>query len=276
MGWGCMASPKAESRSAAPFAIGESLLSFWIRAGGILSAIIQWDRVISMNKRVWFLGIAAALLLTVAACAPQMAGPWESGPAASQEQAVKADFFFCGARWGAAWEEIQRDTGLRGEPLNGDPSRIIIESADYMGFPVEAALLFDTKEGSETFGLNTIYLRYQEEDGQALLAAIEAVYGGKRDSYLDKNGVENPLGPGGWVSAETLEDVLNEDAIQQARERFRQGHTQISGGGLESLVDAYLRAPFVKLLMDVEENTLQFDGIPAVYAAYLQLEGAPQ
>lgn len=225
-----------------------------------------------MKKTLSILWIGC-LVFMLNACAGQQG---ETGNNA--QISAEANFMFNGARWGATWEKIQQETGMQGGYVRqDDPSRVTVENAEYLGFPVKAVLVFDPNPESETYGLNTVKVQFHEEDKQSLLAALETVYGELQDTFLENNGY--PSGKkDGWTSEETLESVLSPEENRLVREKIRQTKADTyqtedaeqAESMLESYVDMRMRSPLKILYFQDQENCLQFSGATEVYAQHIQ------
>ena len=172
-----------------------------------------------------------------------------------------ADFTFHSAVWGMTREEVQNIAGLSGTAAENGPN-VIVENTEYMGVKVTAGLSFDDNEDSTTYGLYQIVLKYQDEDEQTLITSMERVYGERKSSFNDKNGMENPISPAGWVSSETLEEALSEKEIEKLKELYPNVE--------KTRMDAVLRQPLVKITLSEEENIVTFSGSAASTAASLK------
>lgn len=197
--------------------------------------------------------IAAAILF--AGCAP------------AEQSEAQADFRFCAATWGDTWEEIQAGEPFRDleAQVSGEDGQIVqISGMQWMGLTVDVGLQFDPAD-SQTPGLCNVAVRYSPEDAAALLKQLEQQYGARKDRYVDKNGVENPLQPAGWVSGETVEDVLSAEEQQR--------YTAALSGTDPSRADAVLRSPLVTIQMDETNGLLQFSGASAAAVRQVQAGG---
>lgn len=181
------------------------------------------------------------------------------------QEVSKADFKFCSAEWGDDWETVQKDTGLEGEVIEKDEMRITVqvEDAVYMDIPVHAKLQFDS-ETSQSPGLCNVALQYEEQDEERLIAAMEKVYGERCDSYLDKNGMENPLQSAGWVSEETFEEALSEQEKAAFLKMFSHMDT--------TRAEAVLRQPLVTIQVDGENHVVWFSGSATAAVKYIKAE----
>ncbi len=173
--------------------------------------------------------------------------------------AIDEKFTFPYAVWGADWAEIQSKCELEGEETTYSDGRasVQIDNLDFFGTPVTAVLLFDRAD-SETPGLYEIQLLFDDAEEEALLAAMEKVYGERKDYFLDKDGIENPLTPAGWTSPETLEKTLTEAQINLLKEQYPDIE--------QTRMDAIMRQPLVEILFDEEENRVVISGSTAVAA----------
>lgn len=84
-----------------------------------------------------------------------------------------------------------------------------MENGKYLDTPIgDIGLVFDTNGVGDTAGLVTVMVQYEEEYEKTLLTKLEELYGERKNAYIDKNGVENPINPAGWVSNDTTENKV--------------------------------------------------------------------
>ena len=184
------------------------------------------------------------------------------------QQAEKGDFKFGSFEWGTDCETVkQGDTFRNAEILkeNGNRKTVKLENGEYMGIPTgDIGLVFDTNGVGATAGLVTVMVQFEEEHEKTLITRLEELYGERKNSYTDKNGVENPINPAGWVSNDTIEDVLTEEK-EYYLGMFPEGYEQ-------TRIDALLRSPLASVRLDEERNFIEFNGNNAAIVSYIQAE----
>ncbi len=141
-----------------------------------------------------------------------------------------------------------------------------MENGEYLGIPIgDIALNFDTNGVGNTAGLVNVIVQFEEENEKTLLARLEELYGERKNTYIDKNGVENPINPAGWVSNDTIENVLTEEEkgyyLGMIPKNFKQ-----------STIDTLLRSPLVSIKFNEDLNVIEFNGKNAAVVSYIQAE----
>ena len=184
------------------------------------------------------------------------------------QQAEKGDFKFCSLEWGSDWETTQENENLKNakyEVTENGPRQIVkLEDLEYLGVKLEVVgLAFDIGEKAETNGLHSIFLQFSEENEEILLTKLTELYGEPKNAYTDKNGVENPINPAGWVSNDTIESVLTEREKEYYLNMLPEGYEQ-------TRIDALLRSPLVSIRLDEERNFIDFNGNDAAIVSYIQ------
>ena len=182
----------------------------------------------------------------------------------------KGDFRFCSLEWGTDWETVQKSDILKNAEVlkeNGERKTVKLEKGEYLGTPIgDIGLVFDTNGVGDTAGLVTVMVQYEEEYEKTLLTKLEELYGERKNTYIDKNGVENPINPAGWVSNDTIESVLTEQekeyyldmVVPRVKEQTR--------------IDALLRSPLVSIRLNEELNFIEFNGNYLAIVSYIQAE----
>ena len=186
------------------------------------------------------------------------------------QQAEKGDFKFCSLEWGIDWETVQKNENLQNVKYevteNGQRQLVKIEGLEYLGVKLDmVGLAFDIGELTKTNGLHSVFLQFAEENEEILLTKLTELYGERKSTYTDKNGVENPIGPAGWVSSETIEDVLTEEEKEYYINMFPKDYEQ-------TRLDAALRSPLASIRFDEERNLIEFNGSTASVVAFIQAE----
>lgn len=186
------------------------------------------------------------------------------------QQAEKGDFKFCSLEWGIDWETVQKSDIFQNADIlkeNGNLKAVKLENGEYLGIPIgDIGLVFDTNGIGNTAGLVAVTVQYEEKYENTLLTKLEELYGERKNAYIDKNGVENPINPAGWVSNDTIESVLTEQGkeyyldivVPQVKEQTR--------------IDALLRSPLVSIRLNEELNFIEFNGNHSAIVSYIQAE----
>ena len=186
------------------------------------------------------------------------------------KQSEKDDFKFYSLEWGSDWETTQENENLKNakyEVAENGPRQIVkLEDLEYLGVKLEVVgLTFDIGEKPETNGLHSIFLQFSEENEEILLTKLTELYGEAKSTYTDKNGVENPINPAGWVSSDTIEDILTEEEKEYYLDMLPKGYEQ-------TRIDARLRSPLVSIRFDKDRNMVEFNGNNASVVSYIQAE----
>ncbi|MBQ6937869.1 MAG: hypothetical protein IJN36_05070 [Clostridia bacterium] len=186
------------------------------------------------------------------------------------QQAEKGDFKFYSLDWGTDWETVQKNENLQNVKYevteNGQRQLVKIEGLEYLGVKLDmAGLAFDIGELTETNGLHSVFLQFAEENEEVLLTKLTQLYGERKSTYTDKNGVENGINPAGWVSSETIEDVLTEEEKEYYINMFPKDYEQ-------TRLDAALRSPLASIRFDEERNLIEFNGNTASVVAFIKAE----
>jgi len=149
---------------------------------------------------------------------------------------------------------------------NGNRKTVKLKNAEYLGVPIsDIGLAFNTNGVRNTAGLVTVIVHYEEEYEKTLLTKLEELYGVRKNAYTDKNGVENPINPAGWVSNETIEGVFTEEEKEYYISMFPKDYDQ-------TRLDANLRSPLASIRFDEERNLIQFNGSDAAIVSYIKAE----
>jgi len=183
------------------------------------------------------------------------------------QQAEKGDFEFCSLEWGVDWETVQKSNIFQNADIlkeNGNRKTVKLKNCEYLGTPIgDIGLVFDTNGVGDVAGLVTVIAQYEEEYEKTLLTKLEELYGERKNAYIDKNGVENPINPAGWVSNDTIESVLTEREKEYYLNMLPEGYEQ-------TRIDALLRSPLVSIRLDEERNFIDFNGNDAAIVSYIQ------
>ena len=149
---------------------------------------------------------------------------------------------------------------------NEQRQTVILKDLEYLGVKLDMiAMAFDIGEKNQIKGLNSVVIQYAEENEETLLTELTKLYGDPKTTYTDKNGVENPIAPMGWVSSDTIEDVLTEQEKEYCLSLLPKEYEQ-------NRIDAFLRSPLVLLKFDKNNNMIEFNGNNASFILYIKAQ----
>lgn len=178
-----------------------------------------------------------------------------------------SDFKFASVEWGDDWETVQTYEIFKGVNIlkeNGGRKTVKLQQGEFLGVPLEdLGLVFSKNKIAETEGLVNVLMPFEEQHQDELLLKLTELYGERKTSYLDKNGVENPINPAGWVSNETIEEVLTDEEKDYYISLIPKDYDQ-------SRIDAMLRSPLVSIRLDEENNFIEFNGNTAAIVRYIK------
>lgn len=181
----------------------------------------------------------------------------------------KGDFKFCSLEWGINWETVQKSDIFQNADIineNGNRKTVKLENAEYLEVPIsDIGLVFDSNGIGDTAGLVTVFVQYAEDDEKTLLTNLEELYGERKNTYTDKNGVEIPINPAGWISNDTIENVLTEEEKEYYISMFPKDYEK-------TRLDANLRSPLSSIRLDGERNFIEFNGNDAAIVSYIKSE----
>lgn len=185
------------------------------------------------------------------------------------QQAEKGDFKFCSLEWGIDWETVQKSNIFQNADIlkeNGNRKTVKLENVEYLGVPIsDIGLAFDTNGVGDTAGLVTVIVQFEEKYEKTLLTKLEELYGERKNTYTDKNGVESPINPAGWVCPETIESVFTEEEKEYYISMFPKDYEQ-------TRLDANLRSPLASIRFNEETNFIEFNGNDAAIVSFIQAE----
>lgn len=183
----------------------------------------------------------------------------------------QADFKFCSIDWGSDLKKVKKNMIFQDNNFEitetGQNQLVKIENMEYLGVNLDSVVLsFDDINGkSKTKGLHSVFLPFTDEDKEILLANLTNLYGEIKSFYLDKNNVENPINPAGWVSSKTIEDVLTEEEKAYYISLLPKDYNQ-------TIIDAMLRSPLVSIRFDEEQHVVEFNGNNAYIVDFIKSE----
>ena len=106
----------------------------------------------------------------------------------------------------------------------------------------------------QVVGGTTKLLSYKEENEKEVIAQGNKMYGERKNYYLDEKGIQNPLSPSAWYSAENVENSLSADE----RAYFEK---LLNDKGVEKTrADAIIRGPLVVISVSESDNIVTIDG----------------
>lgn len=186
----------------------------------------------------------------------------------SKKTIVSEEFTINSINWGSSWESVMNEPQLKKcKIVTDDGNRFVTEldNFEYLGQKGTLKMLFSNEESSfPASGLIQAYFKYDDGAEKEIIKEAEKIYGERKDFFLDKNGVENPLNPPAWYSVETLEGSLTETEKQEYLKLFENKNYD------ETRIDALLRTPLVIITLDEENNTIRFQGNEAAVAENLK------
>ncbi len=201
-------------------------------------------------KRVLVMFLTLALFLSL-------------GCAQAASEAEPVSFCFPGTAWGMTWEEVQQAayTGVEAQVSGAQRQVVSLSQIEWLDTTVDVRMQFDAQD-SRTPGLCNVYVIYREEDEQALIEKLEALYGEGQDGFLDENGVINPLHFPSWAQPQSMKSVLSEEEMAFYQEMCRDIE--------QSRVDAILRQPLAIISLYEEDNLVCYQGNTAAAVKYIQ------
>ncbi len=169
---------------------------------------------------------------------------------------VGKQFMIDSLTWGEKWENIkERGIFSQANVVADDENRFAVKlsNAEFLGVKGDMVLQFSVSDKAFPFsGFVTAYFAYNEEDEKELLSNGEKIYGERKKYFLDKNGLENPLNPAAWYSAENMDNSLS----AAERERFATILKDVE----ETRADAIMRGPLVVVSVNESDNVVTIDG----------------
>lgn len=115
--------------------------------------------------------------------------------------------------WGRQWDELKNEEILSDAVVVRDDENtfaVKLSGAEFLGVKGDMVLTFSPSGDSyPANGLVKAYFSYDKNDKEIILANGEKIYGERKDYFLDKNGIENPLNPPAWYSEENLEEDMS-------------------------------------------------------------------
>lgn len=95
---------------------------------------------------------------------------------------------------------------------DGNRFAVELDNVEFLGASGKMILQFSVSDDSfPIIGLVRAYFSYKEENEKEVIAQGNKMYGERKNYYLDEKGIQNPLSPSAWYSAENVENSLSAD-----------------------------------------------------------------
>ena len=181
---------------------------------------------------------------------------------------VDENFIVNSVKWGTSWIDVKDE--VKGyKIIKEDSNRTIIEIDNYVYLKINGKLMMEFSSEAENFpavGFIQAYFVYNAEDEESLIENGERIYGKRKDYFIDKNGIENPLNPSAWYCNETIEKSLSEKEKTEYTNLFNKKNYD------DTRIDAILRGPLVIISVDEEKHMVRFQGNSAAVVANIKRE----
>lgn len=188
---------------------------------------------------------------------------------------VDEKFTFYSAQWGESWEDVQKNSDLpEGEVVTDDGNRFVvqIEGAEFLGVKGTAVMLFSQPESSyPKTGFTQVSFTYDDKDEEKLISEGEKIYGERKNYFLDKDGIENPLNLPSWYSEETIERTLSDEEKEEYTEIIKSKKSELVKDN-PTYIDAIIRGPLVIISVNEDENRVIIQGDDAAAVRNLKTE----
>ena len=176
----------------------------------------------------------------------------------ADEKLVNEKFTVLSLPWGEKWENIKdREVVSTANIVADDGNRFAVEldNVEFLGASGKMILQFSVSDDSfPIIGLVRAYFSYKEENEKEVIAQGNKMYGERKNYYLDEKGIQNPLSPSAWYSAENVENSLSADE----RTYFEK---LLNDKGVEKTrADAIIRGPLVVISVSESDNIVTIDG----------------
>lgn len=184
----------------------------------------------------------------------------------NEKNEVDEKFIVNSVRWGSSWIDVKDElTGYK--IIKEDSNRTIIEIDNYEYLEINGELMMEFSSEEENFpaiGFIQAYFVYNAEDEESLIKNGEKMYGQRKDYFLDKNGIENPLNPSAWYCNETIEKSLAEKEKKEYMDFLNTKNYD------DTRIDAILRGPLVIISVDKEKHMVKIQGNSAAVVANIK------
>ncbi len=174
------------------------------------------------------------------------------------DSTVDEKFMVYSIPWGELWEDVKDKELLKEAKViadDGNRFAVEIEEAEFLKVKGKMVLHFSVSENSfPNLGLIKVYFGYDDKDEKVLLEQGKKLYGKRKEFFLDKNGIENPLNPSAWYSEESIDENLTE------KERTYFSNILKERSIEETRADAIMRGPLVVISVHEDRNMIEISG----------------
>lgn len=174
------------------------------------------------------------------------------------DSTVDEKFMVYSIPWGELWEDVKDKELLKEAKViadDGNRFAVKIEEAEFLKVKGKMVLHFSVSENSfPNLGLIKVYFGYDDKDEKALLEQGKKLYGKRKEFFLDKNGIENPLNPSAWYSEESIDENLTEKERAYFLKILKERSVE------ETRADAIMRGPLVVISVHEDRNMIEISG----------------
>ena len=171
---------------------------------------------------------------------------------------VDEKFMIYSLQWGELWENVKGKEFLKEAKViadDGNRFAVEIEEAEFLKVKGKMVLNFSVSENSfPNLGLVKVYFGYDDKDEKMLLEQGKKLYGKRKEFFLDKNGIENPLNPSAWYSEESIDKNLTEEERAYFSKILKEHSVE------ETRADAIMRGPLVVISVHEDRNMIEISG----------------
>lgn len=172
---------------------------------------------------------------------------------------VDEKFMLYSLPWGETWDNVKDYPQLASGTVVRDDGNLLgveVENTEFLGVKGKTVLTFYVSEQAfPSSGLASAYFFYDAQDEEKIIAEGEKIYGERKDHFLDKNGIANPIQPSGWYSAQTVEGSFT----AAEKEKYLEYAKDVE----PTRIDTLLRRPLVVIRIVEEEHMIEFSGVSA-------------
>ena len=201
-------------------------------------------------KRVWIIVLIVFTLM--------LTGCNETAEITKYDSIVNEKFMVFSIQWGKTWDSVKNASQLTSAKIIKNDRNIFaveIEEAEFLGIKGKMMLQFSVLETSfPSVGFVRACFSYDDKDEKVLLEQGKKLYGKRKEFFLDKNGIENPLNPPAWYSDENIEESLTLGEKEYFSKILNQNGIE------ETRTDAIMRGPLVVISVDENTNMVEIDG----------------
>lgn len=175
---------------------------------------------------------------------------------------VDEKFMIFSLQWGETWGNVKDMASLANAKViadDGNRFAVELEKAEFLGVTGKMVLQFSVSENSfPNVGFIKAYFGYDDKDEKTLLEQGKKLYGERKESFFDKDGIENPLNPPAWYSEENIEESLTVEERKYFSKILKENGIE------ETRSDAMMRGPLVIISVDENRNMVEISGDNAV------------